>query len=110
MKTSLKIIALFSAISVSSLLPVVTGCAGTGTRQSTGEFVDDTAITAKVKAEFVRDDTVKALQVNVDTYKGTVALSGFVDTAVQKSRAADIARTVAGVTDVKNNIEIKSAR
>ena len=110
MKTSLKIIALFSAISAGSLLPVVTGCAGTATRQSTGEFVDDAAITTKVKAEFVRDEMVKALQVNVDTYKGIVNLSGFVDTAAQKSRAGDIARTVSGVTDVKNNIEVKPAR
>jgi hyperosmotically inducible periplasmic protein len=110
MKTSLKIIGLFSAISISSLFPVLSGCAGTSTRQSTGEFVDDATITAKVKAEFVRDELVKALQVNVDTFKGVVGLSGFVDTPAQKARAADIARTVNGVTEVKNNIEVKPVR
>jgi hyperosmotically inducible periplasmic protein len=110
MKTSLKIFALFGAISAGSLMSLVSGCAATATRQSTGEFVDDAAITTKVKAEFVRDETVKALQVNVDTFKGIVQLSGFVDTAVQKARAGDIARTVGGVTDVKNNIEVKPVR
>src|SRR5438128_2631320 len=101
MKTSLKIIALFSVISAGSVLPFVSGCAGTPTRQSTGEYVDDAAITTKVKAEFVRDETVKALQVNVDTFKGVVQLSGFVDTAAQKTRAGEIARSVSGVMDVK---------
>lgn len=110
MKTSLKIVALFSAISLASISTLVSGCAGTSTRQSTGEYVDDAAITTKVKAELVRDDTVKALQVNVDTFKGVVQLSGFVDTAAQKSRAGEIARTVNGVTDVKNNIEVKPVR
>lgn len=105
MKTSLKIIALTALCA--GTFPLLNGCAGTSTRQSTGEFVDDAAITTKVKAEFVRDEMVKALQVNVDTFKGTVQLSGFVDTEAQKSRAADIARTVTGVVNVQNNISIK---
>ena len=109
-KTSFKILTLLGALSVGGLLPFTSGCAGTATRQSTGEFVDDAAITAKVKAELVRDETVKAMQVNVDTFKGIVQLSGFVDTAAQKTRAAEIARTVNGVTDVKNSIEVKPVR
>jgi hyperosmotically inducible periplasmic protein len=83
------------------------GCAGTATQQSTGEYVDDKAITAKVKAEFVRDELVKALDVNVDTFKGVVQLSGFVDTQAQKERAAQIAATVNGVREVKNNVTVK---
>lgn len=110
MKTSLKMIALFSAIAAGSLMPLVSGCAGTATRESTGQYVDDAAITTKVKAEFVRDETVKAMQVNVDTFKGVVQLSGFVDTAAQKARAGEIARAVNGVTDVQNKIEVKPLR
>jgi osmotically-inducible protein OsmY len=84
------------------------GCAGTATRESTGEYIDDTSITTKVKAAFVKDPAVKAMQVNVDTFKGTVQLSGFVDTPEQKSRAEQLARGITGVMDVKNNISIKN--
>ena len=83
------------------------GCAGTSTRQSTGEFVDDSALTAKVKTELIRDPVVKARQVEVETFKGIVQLSGFVDTDEQRTRAAEIARTVTGVNEVKNNITVK---
>lgn len=87
---------------------LLSGCAATATRQSTGELVDDATITTKVKAEFVRDDTVKAHDVSVTTFKGIVQLSGFVDNAVQKSRAEQIAASVAGVKSVQNNISIKA--
>lgn len=103
-------LALLGAIAAGSLMSLTSGCAGTTTRQSTGEYVDDAAITTKVKAEFVRDETVKALQVNVDTFKGVVQLSGFVDTAAQKARAGEIARAVNGVTDVQNKIDVKPVR
>lgn len=85
------------------------GCAGTATRESTGEYIDDATITTKVKAAFVKDPVVKALQVNVDTFKSAVQLSGFVDTPEQKARAEQIARGISGVADVKNNITVKSA-
>ena len=84
-----------------------TGCASTRTQQSTGEMVDDAAITTKVKAAFVRDPLVKALDVSVDTFKGTVQLSGFVNTAEEKARAEQVARTVSGVTNVQNNLAVK---
>ena len=87
---------------------MLSGCAATATRQSTGEFVDDTTITAKVKADFIRDDTVKAHDISVTTFKGVVQLSGFVDNAVQKSRAEQIAAAVSGVKSVQNNISIKT--
>jgi hyperosmotically inducible periplasmic protein len=106
MKTSLKIIALI-AICSGSLLPFATGCAGTSTRESTGEFVDDATITTKIKAALVKDETVKAGDVNVETFKGVVQLSGFVDTAAQKTRASELARTVIGVKEVKNSITVK---
>lgn len=100
---------LLAAITLASApLVLSSGCAGTATRESTGEYVDDTATTAKVKTELIRDPVVKARQVEVETFRGTVQLSGFVDTDEQKSRAAEIARTVTGVKEVKNNITVKT--
>ncbi len=84
------------------------GCSATGTRQSTGEYIDDAAITTKVKALYVQDPIVKALDVGVDTFKGTVQLSGFVDTAEQKARAEQIARGVPGVSNVQNRLSVKA--
>jgi hypothetical protein len=85
------------------------GCAGTATRESTGEYIDDASLTTKVKAAFVKDPLVKALDVKVDTFKGVVQLSGFVDTSEQKSRAEQVAASTTGVRGVKNNITVKSA-
>jgi osmotically-inducible protein OsmY len=106
MKNSIKLIALL-AIGAVGLVSFSAGCAGTATRQSTGEYVDDAAITAKVKAALVQDELVKAMQVDVTTFKGNVQLSGFVDTAEQKARAAQVASTVEGVSEVTNNITVK---
>lgn len=86
-----------------------TGCAGTSTRTSTGEFIDDATITTKVKAAFVRDPVVKALDVNVDTFKSVVQLSGFVNTNEEKTRAEQLASGIAGVSRVQNNISVKTA-
>jgi hyperosmotically inducible protein len=105
MKTSFRIIA-FVLLCAGSI-PFISGCAATSTRQSTGEYVDDAAITTKVKSAFVRDETVKAMDVKVDTFKGVVQLSGFVDTAAQKERAASLAGAIPGVLEVKNNITVK---
>jgi hyperosmotically inducible periplasmic protein len=82
------------------------GCGSSATNRSTGAFIDDSAITAKVKGAFVQDDVVKAIDVKVDTYNGTVQLSGFVETAEQRARAEQIARGIAGVRDVTNNIQL----
>lgn len=106
MKNSITLIALL-AIGAGGVLSLPTGCAGTATRKSTGEYVDDAAITAKVKAAFVKDEIVKAMQVDVTTFKGNVQLSGFVDTAEQKARAGQIAASIDGVTNVTNNISVK---
>jgi osmotically-inducible protein OsmY len=91
-------------------LPVgLVACAPTATRQSTGAFIDDTAITTKVKAEFAKDPVVKATQVKVDTYNGVVQLSGFVDSQQSASRAAELARSVPGVSAVRNDLRVKPA-
>lgn len=107
MKNSLKLSVLL-ALASGGVLALSAGCAGTATQQSTGEYVDDATITTKVKTAFVRDEVVKAMQVEVTTFKGHVQLSGFVDTATQKTRAGQIAKGIAGVTDVTNNISVKT--
>ncbi len=107
MKLSVPTLVTILALGCASTLS--TGCAGSSTRESTGEYIDDTTVTTKVKAAFVKDPLVKAMDVNVDTFKGTVQLSGFVDTAEQKARAEQIAAGVRGVTSVKNNISLKAA-
>ena len=85
------------------------GCAGTPTSDSTGEYIDDSAITTKVKSKLIGDETVKAREIDVNTFKGVVQLSGFVDTPEQKSRAAELAASVPGVRNVQNNIAVKTA-
>ncbi len=108
MKTLLKITAC-AALFVSALVVLPSGCASTSTRESTGEYIDDSAITTKVKTAFVRDPLVKAMQIRVTTYKGVVQLSGFADTPTEKARAAEVAEAVRGVRSVVNNITVKSS-
>jgi osmotically-inducible protein OsmY len=91
-------------------LPVgLVACAPTETRQSTGAFIDDAAITTKIKAELAKDPVAKATQVKVETYNGVVQLSGFVDSQQSASRAAELARSVPGVSAVRNDIRVKPA-
>ena len=107
-KTSLKILALAALFSSGlGLVVLQTGCAATATKESTGEYVDDSTNTAKVKAAFIHDATVKAFDVSVVTFKGVVQLSGFVDTHAQKSRAGEVASGVKGVRNVENRITVK---
>lgn len=81
------------------------GCAGTGERA--GEYVDDKVLEGRVKTALLNDPDVSGLAVNVETYKGTVQLSGFVNTAEEKQRAAEVVRSVEGVREVRNNITVK---
>jgi osmotically-inducible protein OsmY len=83
------------------------GCASTQNRESTGEYVDDTAITAKVKTAIFNEDSLKTMQISVKTFKGEVQLSGFVNSASVVKRAGEVARGVNGVTSVKNDLLIK---
>jgi hypothetical protein len=76
-------------------------------RATVGTYIDDTAITAKVKAAFIKDDTVKATNVNVETYKGTVQLSGFAASGTAIERAVQLAGAVPGVKAVRNDIRLK---
>jgi osmotically-inducible protein OsmY len=100
----------------------IAGCASTGDQESqaaaqkesdaadqqtAGEVVDDSVVTAKVKARLVDDPVTKAYQINVETFKGTVQLSGSVDSAEARSRAAQLAQAVGGVKDVKNSLQVR---
>lgn len=80
------------------------GCAGTSTQESTGEYLDDSTITAKVKSAFVGDKKVSALDIQVVTFKGVVQLSGFASNQQEIGRAVELARKVPGVKSVKNDI------
>jgi len=96
-----------TALFTATVAFTIVGCSSTPTRESTGEYLDDAAITTKVKAAFAADPTVKATEINVETYKGNVQLSGFVAQPQDAQRAAELARGVKGVTAVKNDIRVK---
>jgi osmotically-inducible protein OsmY len=96
----------FSAALIAALM-LAAGCAGTATRESTGEYIDDTTITTRVKAAIFNDPSLKVAQINVETFKNVVQLSGFVSSGADAYRAGEVARTVRGVESVKNDIRVK---
>ncbi|MCC2955098.1 BON domain-containing protein [Massilia sp. IC2-477] len=89
------------------VLAILSACAPSGVHRGTGQVIDDAAITTRVKAAFAADPEVKATQVQVETYKGTVQLSGFVDSPDSAARAARLAREVPGVKEVRNSMSVK---
>ena len=89
------------------LVATFTACASTATRESTGEFVDDSVITTKVKSLLAADDFLKSFQISVKTYKGTVQLSGSVNSQKAIDKAVEIARSVKGVKSIKNDLIVK---
>jgi osmotically-inducible protein OsmY len=97
----------FSILFFAVLLAAVLGCAGTPQRESTGEYVDDTAITTKVKTAIINEPTLKSAEINVETFKGVVQLSGFVSTQANIDKAVEVTRGVKGVTSVKNDMRLK---
>jgi osmotically-inducible protein OsmY len=101
---------LLTALFVSTVvvgLASVTGCASTSTKEGTGEYIDDSVITAKVKASIFNEPTLKSTEINVETFKGDVQLSGFVKQAQDAQKAVELARGVKGVVSVKNDVRIK---
>ena len=103
----MKLTKLVATVLAAMMVSLVTACAPSATRESPGEYVDDTVITSKVKSAFAADPDVKAYQIQVETYKGIVQLSGFVDTRDMVDKAVALARKVNGVTNVKNDIIVK---
>jgi len=89
------------------LLVSVVGCAGTSKSEGTGEYVDDSVITTKVKTAIFKEPTLKSAEINVETFKGVVQLSGFVSTQANIYKAVEVARNVNGVTNVKNDMRLK---
>jgi osmotically-inducible protein OsmY len=98
---------LVTAVFLAVSLGTVVGCAPTATQQGTGEFVDDSVITAKVKALLIEDPLTKAIEIKVKTFKGEVQLSGFVSSRAAANRAIELARSVKGVSSVKDDMQIK---
>jgi osmotically-inducible protein OsmY len=96
-----------TAFFTASLALAVVGCSSTPTKESAGEYVDDSVITTKVKAAIFNEPTLKSTEINVETFKGDVQLSGFVAQPQDAQRAAQIARGVKGVSSVKNDIRVK---
>jgi osmotically-inducible protein OsmY len=103
MRLSNRFVTFIFAILLASLL----GCAATSTKEGTGEYFDDTAITTKVKAAIFEEPSLKSAEINVETFKGTVQLSGFVSSRADINKAVELARGVRGVTSVKNDMRVK---
>ena len=97
----------FSALFLSMVLVSFMGCASTPQKEGTGEYVDDAVITTKVKAAIFNEPTLKSAEINVETFKGVVQLSGFVSSHEDINKAVSLARGVKGVVSVKNDMRSK---
>jgi osmotically-inducible protein OsmY len=96
-----------SAVFIVALMVSALGCASKSEPQSPGAYMGDSWVTTKVKTAILNEPSLKVLQINVETYKGVVQLSGFVDNAASRAKAAEIARAVQGVTEVKNDLQLR---
>ncbi len=96
-----------SALFLAFTLAFVVGCASTSTQEGTGEYVDDSVITTKVKAVIFDEPTLKVAEINVETFKGIVQLSGFVSSSAAANKAVALAKGVPGVKSVKNDMRVK---
>lgn len=96
-----------SGFFIAAVLLSALGCASTVNRESTGEYVDDAVITTRVKTAIFSDPALKVFQINVETYKNVVQLSGFVSTRAEMKKAVDVASAVPGVRSVKNDMRLK---
>lgn len=103
----MKHIKLFFTLVATVIFATMLGCASTAKHESTGQYVDDTVITAKVKSEIFEEPGLKSAEINVETFKGVVQLSGFVSSQASINRAVEVARNVKGVTSVKNDMRVK---
>ncbi len=97
----------FRVLFVAAMLASAAGCAGTPQKEGTGEYVDDTLITTKVKAAILNNPALKVAEINVETFKGTVQLSGFVRSQDAMNEAVRVASGVKGVKSVSNDMRLK---
>lgn len=98
---------MLSVLLLIAVFAFVVGCASTNKQEGTGEYVDDTVITTKVKAAILGDDSLKSTEINVETFKGVVQLSGFVNSQADINKVIEVTRKVKGVTAVKNDMRLK---
>ena len=89
------------------MLATTLGCASTPKQEGTGEYIDESIITTKIKAAVLNEPSLKSAEINVETFKGTVQLSGFVSTEADIQKAVEVARSVKGVASVKNDMRVK---
>ncbi len=97
----------FSAVLLAATLVTAAGCASTAQREGSGQYFDDSVITGKVKAALIEDTQTKATEINVETFKGIVQLSGFVSSQAAANRAVQLAAGVNGVKSVRNDMRLK---
>jgi osmotically-inducible protein OsmY len=98
---------LISFLVILMFIATLAACASTRTHESAGEYVDDSVITTKVKALLAEDDFLKSFKISVETYKGKVQLSGFVNNQDAVNKASTITKSVKGVRTIKNNLIVK---
>jgi len=100
----------FTMAGVAALMALLigAGCTATRTQETAGEVIDDSVVTSKVKAALTDDETTKARDIKVETYRGVVQLTGYTDTNAEKSRATEVARGIDGVKEVRNDIEVQT--
>ncbi|CAG0953431.1 Osmotically-inducible protein Y [Methylophilaceae bacterium] len=103
MKKPFRISVFFAACA----MVLMVGCASTAKQSSTGEYIDDSAITTKVKAAIFNEPTLKSAEINVETFKGEVQLSGFVSSQPDIDKAVSITKSIKGVSSVKNDMRLK---
>jgi osmotically-inducible protein OsmY len=103
MKSLKHVYTVLAALAIATTL----GCAATAKSESTGEYFDDTAITAKVKTDILAEPSLKSAEINVETFKGVVQLSGFVSSQANVNTATVVAKNVNGVKSVKNDMRVK---
>ncbi|MBK7648289.1 MAG: BON domain-containing protein [Betaproteobacteria bacterium] len=96
-----------SAMFMALTLLTAVGCASTSKSEGTGEYVDDVMITSKVKAAILGESSLKSAEINVETFKGVVQLSGFVSSQAAANKAVELTRAVKGVSSVKNDMRVK---
>ena len=96
-----------SAAFLAVTLASVVGCSSTPQKEGTGEYIDDSVITTKVKAAILNEPSLKVTEINVETFKGVVQLSGFVASQADINKAVEVARGVKGVSSVKNDMRVK---
>ena len=99
-----------SVIVFSSMLISISACTATETKESTGQYVDNSVLTAKVKTAIFNEPTLKSSEITVETFKGEVQLSGFVSSIEQTNKAVEVAKSIPGVTAVKNDMRVKGSK